>query len=399
MRAEAQASAATPARAPGQMEAEFQGALRAMAEGRPQSAARRLRALLAEDPSLVRVRLELARALFEAGRFGQARDEFRLVLSGGGLPDPVRARVLRYIREIDDRRGWRLDFTLGFEAPPGAGRAYDTDEIEVTFGGQTLVFEMDREAPPDTGLALEGGLRRQWALELAPGDAGAAAYAQIEGDLYQTEGETYDRESGDLALGLQFTWPQRTVFVEATAGRSWAAHDLSETRVGMRSGVSFQRASGLRTTLEAGLQEVRFGREGDQEATRGQIALEVARPLEGRAQLSLEGSYQRQNAEDPSQAYDFAELRLGYSKEFAGGWRVAPEVYLQGFRQEEPTAGLSERRIETEYGVEMRIEKTDVVLLGRFSPYVDLGAARRESSIEAYGYRDLSLGAGLTNAF
>ena len=55
-----------------QIEAQFLTALTALNSGRPEEAIPPLLSLLGQDPSLVRVRLELARAYFEAEQWQHA---------------------------------------------------------------------------------------------------------------------------------------------------------------------------------------------------------------------------------------------------------------------------------------------------------------------------------------
>ena len=93
------------------IEATFQDSLAAMEAGAPRAVVPGLRAILAGDPQLVRLRLELARAYFLDGDFEQARREFLIVLSGD-LPSPVRAAVLDFIRRIDAQKAfiWGVRF-------------------------------------------------------------------------------------------------------------------------------------------------------------------------------------------------------------------------------------------------------------------------------------------------
>ena len=62
-------------------------------------------AILAANPELTRVRLELARAFFLKGQDGLARRHFERVLAGD-VPAPVVANVNRFLAEIRARRRW-----------------------------------------------------------------------------------------------------------------------------------------------------------------------------------------------------------------------------------------------------------------------------------------------------
>ncbi|AWI86873.1 hypothetical protein CEW88_24240 (plasmid) [Alloyangia pacifica] len=389
----------TASPAPTQIEARFQQALAALAGGQPGAAVRLLRGLLAVDPGLLRVRLELARALFEAGEYAQSREQFRIVLSSPDLPPEVRANVLRFLRAIDERQGLRSRFSFALRAPAGAGRSYDSDKIVTDFGSGPVVLTMDRDEAPLTGLELSGALRKQWPLHARQGGARLTGYLQAEGDLYQTSGSDWDELGADLSAGLQLTWPQTTAWAEAIAGTDYFGGDKLEDRLGIGAGVSWRTASGLTTTLEAEWLDVDLERYPGIDVQRASAKLTVIRPLRGRAQIGGSLSLQHQEAERDDLSYDYAELRLAGRVEVGGGFLLEPSAYAAAYDQIGANPILGEARHETEYGLELRVDKTDTFLFGRLTPYVQIEAARRESTFDAYSYRDLRLSAGLTSAF
>ena len=74
----------------------------ALARGKYEDAAAEFRLMLVRDPTLLRPRLELARALYLAGDYQTARYHFEQVLSAP-LPEPVRNNVLAYLTQIRER--------------------------------------------------------------------------------------------------------------------------------------------------------------------------------------------------------------------------------------------------------------------------------------------------------
>ncbi|RJF89671.1 DUF560 domain-containing protein [Oleomonas cavernae] len=92
-----------------QIEARFSEALRAIDAGQYRAAIDLLDGILADHPDLVRVRLELARALFLTGEDDlRATFQFERVLAGD-LPETVRVNVERFIAAIRQRRVWSLN--------------------------------------------------------------------------------------------------------------------------------------------------------------------------------------------------------------------------------------------------------------------------------------------------
>lgn len=385
--------------APDRMEVAFKMALNSIATGQPEQAVMVLRKMLAVDPGLVRVRLELARALYEAGEYSQSQEQFRIVLSSGELPAAVRGNVLRFLRAIDEERGLRTSVSIGLEAPQGAGRSYDTDDIDVDFGAGPLKFKMNREDPPLTGLALAGAFRKQWPVKTFESGIKLTGYVRGSADLYETSGTLFDKEAAELATGLQWTWPRTTSFVEVTVGTTYRDKEMSEEYTGIGSGVSWRTEAGLTTAMQADFQDVSLARYPDGGARRTNATFTVVKPLRGRDQVAVKLSYQRQNADRGDLAYDYAELHIGRRTEIGGGFLLEPSVFAEGFWQEEATPGLAETRTEHEVGVDLRVDKTDTFIFGRFTPYVEVGFSKRTSSIKAYSYRDTHISAGLTSAF
>ncbi|WP_367181538.1 tetratricopeptide repeat protein [uncultured Ruegeria sp.] len=137
------------------IETVFLGGLADLEQGNAQSAIGKFSSILAIDPNLVRVRLELGFAYFIARQWDRARNEFFTALSGD-LPDPVRSKVLGLIREIDARRGFDWDLSLGL-TDVGNQRDYDTDQIVLDFAGLNLPFRLNREKSSEIGMRVTGG--------------------------------------------------------------------------------------------------------------------------------------------------------------------------------------------------------------------------------------------------
>ena len=75
----------------------------AFAEGDYRDAIAIFRGMLTRNPSLTRVRLELARALFAAGDFDAARYCFEIAL-GQTLDEGVKENVCAFLRAIRDSK-------------------------------------------------------------------------------------------------------------------------------------------------------------------------------------------------------------------------------------------------------------------------------------------------------
>ena len=89
-------------------ELSFREGMEAMSQNQFDAAAQVFRRILDERPDLLRVRLELARALYLAGKDEAARSQFETVLAAD-LPAPVAENVRTFLDRLRARRAQRLD--------------------------------------------------------------------------------------------------------------------------------------------------------------------------------------------------------------------------------------------------------------------------------------------------
>ena len=107
------------------------------------------RTLLIDQPGLVRVRLELARAFFYKGEDGLSQEHFERVLAGNP-PDPVVANVRRFLSLIRARRRWNM--YLGFAAAPDTNIGGQSNKRIIYIYG--FPFRRDAESLTKSGIGL-----------------------------------------------------------------------------------------------------------------------------------------------------------------------------------------------------------------------------------------------------
>ena len=144
-------------------------------------------AMLVEEPGLVRVRLELARAFYLKGEDDLARRHFEAVLAGG-VPEPVAVNVQDLLDEIRARNRW--SFNVGFALAPDSNIGAGSEErtIYIPVFGQSLPFERDAEELTSSGIGVSvwGGaeyqvpLAERWRLRAG----GQASRREYEGSQF-----------------------------------------------------------------------------------------------------------------------------------------------------------------------------------------------------------------------
>lgn len=115
-------------------------------------------AMLVHDPNLVRIRLELAHALFYRGEDGLTRRRIEEVLAGD-VPEEGKMNVNLFLAEIRARPRWSLRF--GIALAPDTNIGAGSEERTITI--HSLPFERDAEELTRSGVRLSfwGGAEYQ----------------------------------------------------------------------------------------------------------------------------------------------------------------------------------------------------------------------------------------------
>ncbi len=144
-----------------QNEVRFLLAMAALRSGDPAAAIAGLRDLLGDHPELVRVRLELARALFDTGSDEGARFHFARLRAMADLPAAVRANVERFIDALNSRRGWTAGLVVALLPDSNVNSGTAAQSVTL-YGLPGFVPSEDLQQQSGIGLYVRGSLGRVW---------------------------------------------------------------------------------------------------------------------------------------------------------------------------------------------------------------------------------------------
>lgn len=160
-----------------------------MQKGKPARAAAIFEQLLADTGS-PRVKLELARALFQLREYERAEQLFREVLAIPDLPWKVAENIRLFLDEIDMATGY-IKFAVGVVGDSNPRNF--TNAREVMIGGQTLVVVPPEDNRDVVGLKLSvRGYR--------PLDEKRRTTAFFTASYSDFPSQTFDRLSGDVGV-------------------------------------------------------------------------------------------------------------------------------------------------------------------------------------------------------
>ncbi len=119
------------------------------------------RAMLVEDPRLLRVRLELARAFFLKGEDDLARRHFEIVLATDP-PEPVVANVRRFLAEMQARKRWT--YRLGAALAPDSNIGGTSEERTIYIFNLPFQRDVQELTTSGIGVSLWGGAEYHYPL-------------------------------------------------------------------------------------------------------------------------------------------------------------------------------------------------------------------------------------------
>lgn len=357
----------------------FVEAARHLQAGDPARAESILRGML-EATDSPRVKLELARALYVQGKYGEAKALFREVSMQAQTPWRVRDNIEHFVRAIEERTGYlKLGATIISDSNPrnlAAQREFSIGDLRVT----------PTEAPKKV-YGLRYSARGWLPLSESSGLSGylAAAYNDYEG-------EELDRLTLDLGVVRPLTSSGRLRGKLGVESGTFGGKRLySFPYVGLDSVLAQTEAWRLTAEMKAG--KVSFPDFAYLDATYASSAFSASRAVSSSGSVSLSGSLERSSAAERPYTYDGWELGPGVN------WFWLDSAFLLGVR-----ASVGERRYAAAdplFGLRRRDAKVRLELtLGNKRwrwrhRYVSLLASleQSDSNIGFYDYRKTNFSA------
>jgi hypothetical protein len=348
------------------------------------------RRILDRQPSLLRVRLELARTLYMERKDEQADYHFRLA-AGERPSDTVFRNILRFRQAIRSRRSWRFDFDFGFTPDSNVNSATDKETVDI-YG---LPFRLDA-----TGLAKSGTGRFVGAdASLRVNRSGKVPiYIGGYGRLTRYGDRRFDDAYAGIEAGPEFRVGGGELRSTMTGLRRWYGRHPLVTSVGMR--LDYNRLAGKSWTLGGALlvRHNDFARRTDVDSWDAEARFSVNRPL-GATTLGFGyAGVQRNWANDPGQAFWREQLGMGFLKEV--GWGLRPQLRVDVARQsgDAPQAPFGKRRRDWLLQGSFSIYKRNWNMKG-FAPSVSVTMTRNLSTLDLYDEKRLRGEIRLTRAF
>jgi outer membrane protein len=350
------------------------------------------RKIIVDHPNIVRVRLDLARALFETGEDDAAEYNFHLALAEGDLPNTVIDNVERYLAIIRSRRHFVYSVNVGIAPDTNLNKATASDHVTL-FG---LPFALSQDARQKSGIGVTGTVAGEYRADLTPNmrwRSGALLY----GLKYPSASE-FDDAQARGSMGPQWFFNNGDLSVLGVAQKRWYGEKAYSTGVG-------GRLEGQRWMTKQFLYSGYF--EGVSSSYQTQPFLDGYYLDQGNffdyyltpssfVRATLGFGYQKAESDVFSNWY--YKVGLAYQREFAYGItaNVAPEVQWTNYQETDPLFGV--RRQDRQIFVKLSLYKRDFTIFG-FAPVVSYSYTTSQSNQSLFKFDRNQFQLGFTRQF
>lgn len=365
----------------------------ALLRGDWQTAIERFRAMLARDPTLLRVRLDLALAYFQAGEDGSAAYHFRQALAADELPTTVRDNALAFLDRIRRRKSWSVTGSISVAPDTNINAATSAREIDL-FG---LPATLSEDARQTSGVGLSAGIGGGYEMRLSP-DLRFRTSAHLHTRTYGSGKSAFNEQTLSLRVGPRFLFERFDLRPELTARGRQLGGDTYSRAGGLELSGGWLIAPTWRLSGSVGAEQNSYETFlGEGTLYTAQVSLSHAL---GQTTLLQGIAGWRREALD-SDAYSWREFIVGFSvaRELPQGFVVTAGPSYRWREYDAPILvyGPDARRDETLAGW-ITVSNRRVNLFG-FMPEITVRHEVRKSNLDLYDYERSVAELGVVRTF
>lgn len=365
-------------------------------QGRVDEAIEIFRGLLASNPELSRVRLELAVALFMKQEDDGARHNFDLVLASAHNAE-LSLTVNRFIDAINARRRWT--FSTYVSLAPSTNFNQGTNADIVMLGG--LPFRIDDQARQKAGVGMNAGFSGAYRFPIwGPLDlvVGGGAHTR------QFRDSKFDDTlvSGEIGPRYRFTWGDIGIY--GTVARRWFGGDdwwggngyslAAGGRISARARLDQQNLS----TVNAACQEKEHDAQVWQNGWGCSLGLFHDYFIDSRTFVRAIGNVERETAQRPWLDYWGVGTGGGIYREIEYGVSIYTQFVYTRRDYGADFPGFVKTRQDDRFETSVQLTKRDWTFAG-MAPMVQYSYVHNLSNIEVFKFNAHGVNLSLTRFF
>jgi outer membrane protein len=379
-------------------ETRYLGGMVAAATGDHKTAIAQYQAILSDDPSQTRVRLELGRSMLAAGRPQSADRQFKMAQQDAELPPEV-ARTIRTVRDIiRANRTWRVDVNVGFAPDTNINNATAVDSITILWGGLIpLDLTLDEQAKATSGIGQTGTISA--GVRLPVGER-AAMIADFDSTGTNYAGALYDDYQVQLAAGGELRLSDEVrATVQALGAQRWYSGEIASRQAGAKAGLQFGIGDRQRVGMQVDARRTNALFDNAYDGWQIGAYASYERALSRSIVASL-GVFGRRDllAADAFSSKEYG-VSLGIGGELPIGFNAAVSGTVSRAKFDAPLPIFSpDAREDMRYTVRATLGNRKFAWMG-FSPEVSVAYTVNDSSIEYFAMDRLRVRFGMARYF
>ncbi len=341
-----------------------------------------LRTMLIDQPNLLRVRLELARAFFYKGEDGLSQEHFERVLAGTP-PDPVVANVRRFLTLIRARRRWNMH--LGFALAPDTNIGGTSNERTIYIFGLPFRRNVESLTTSGIGLSVWGGGEYQHPL----GDR-LRLRLGVDASRKEYSGRLFDGTLVSWHVGPRVFVSRTTRFsILANWRHRWSANDPNYFDLGGRLMAHHRFTRRLTVTGRASWHDRRYRVQKLLDGPVRDLSLSAGWVLTPTIRLNGSAGYGRGRPLSLRYRNQSFWFQTGVSVALPKGFTVGAGGGVRWTNYEAPwfpNTPADEDREDRTYNLRASVHNRALTFLG-FSPEVSLIHEVRKTNAQLYDYK------------
>lgn len=354
------------------------------------SAIRRFRRILVDEPKAERVRLELGRTFFEAGDYLSAERQFRYARATK-LPRAVVDNIDRYLGAIRQRKTFSVNLSLAISSDSNlnAGPATDT----ITLYG--LPFQLSQNAQATSGVGAVGDLQAEWAPRIS-----SQTKLLVGGVVHRAQ--YGDSQFNDTTLllyaGPRINLRRWEINLRGTVARRWYGERTYTNQLGGGVDATYFVDARLGVTGALNLNYAEYVRNPLQSGMGGSLALGAfyaptpASFLRGTMQVG------RQDGRIGGYANWSRLAGVQYVQDFKGGFTIGVMPSVTRITYDEPLAAFGVTRRDTQFSGQLSLLNRRIDLYG-LTPKLVYTYTKNNSSISLYSFHRSKFELAVTSSF
>ena len=338
----------------------------------------RFRAILARNPEIVRVRLDLARALYFAGDDAAALYHFHIA-EAEELPPQVQANVNQFLADIRRRKDWDYSLSVGVAPDNNVNAATVVKTINI-YG---LPYQLDQNALKSSGIGFVGSTSGSYQFRL---DNDFRLVMGGSGSDLDYEGNRFDDRSVGGFIGPRYVLgDDAEVTLKAVTTRRWYGGLPYTWSNGGRIETDVNLSNRVTVTGAIDVEQVRYDNlplnTGPVASVSGSLTYGIDAASFVRTDLSV---YRERTAEQAFRDTQYA-LGLTYYRDVAWGFGLLGSASIDIGRYDQALGAFGVARHDLMAMYRVGVSNKHLTLFG-FMPVITVTHTNRYSDIGLYAF-------------